>query len=364
MAVKYDKKTDYQALINDAVAKGNYRDAAYYEQQRNAKIQGEKMKYNTTNNYSAFLDYSPSEAVKSYEKQLNAANASKPAAWNGGTYKKQVDDAMDKILNREKFSYDLNGDALYQQYKDQYSALGKQAMMDTMGQAAALTGGYGNSYASTAGNQAYQAYLQQLNDVVPELYGMARDQYDKEGDALQSQYALLADRQNTEYGQYRDTVSDWQANRDYLTNMYNAERDLDYNRYATNYSNALSNAQWQKTYDEGIRQYNEQMAFQKQQYEDEKKQKSSSGGSGGGSSRGSDVGSNYEPKGPSGFSGSSYSDAAAYLKANGKSGKVGGLMTQSEFARRKASYQKTGIGSTEVKNYGSYASYLQAYCNS
>ena len=300
MAVNYDKKTDYQALINSSVAKGNYRDAALYEQQRNAKIQGEGLKYNTTNNYGAFLDYSPSDAVKGYEKQLKAANDSKPADWKGGTYAKAVDQAMNKILNREKFSYDLNGDALYQQYKDQYSALGKQAMMDTMGQAAALTGGYGNSYASTAGNQAYQAYLQQLNDVVPQLYGMARDQYNQEGADLQNQYAMLADRQNTEYGQYRDKVSDWQSNREYLTNMYNTERDLDYNRYANNYNNALSNAQWQKTYEEGLRQYNEsirqfneQMAFEKQKYEDEKAAKSSSGGSGGGRSRGrSDGGGN------------------------------------------------------------------------
>lgn len=71
------------------------------------------------------------------------------------------------------FNYDFNADALYQQYKDKYIQQGQLAMADTMGQAAAMTGGYGNSYAATVGNQAYQAQMQNLNDIVPELYNLA-----------------------------------------------------------------------------------------------------------------------------------------------------------------------------------------------
>ena len=44
---------------------------------------------------------------------------------------------------------------------------GKQAMQDTMGQAAALTGGYGSTYGQAVGQQQYDAYLQNLNDEVP-----------------------------------------------------------------------------------------------------------------------------------------------------------------------------------------------------
>lgn len=50
-------------------------------------------------------------------------------------------------------------------------------MQDTMGQAAALTGGYGNSYAQGVGQQAYQGYLQQLNDNVPQLQAQALQTY-------------------------------------------------------------------------------------------------------------------------------------------------------------------------------------------
>lgn len=118
----------------------------------------------------------------------------------------QLDDTMQRIMNREKFTYDLNGDALYKQYKDQYITGGRMAMMDTMGQAAALTGGYGNSYAQGVGQQAYQGYLQGLNDKIPELYQLAMNQYQAEGDALMDQYGLLADRDADDYAKYQDRM--------------------------------------------------------------------------------------------------------------------------------------------------------------
>ena len=88
---------------------------------------------------------------------------------------------LDQYTNRQPFTYDLTGDALYQQYANQYQRLGNQAMQDTLGQAAGLTGGYNSSYAQSAGQQAYQGYLDQLNDIVPELYGQAYSRYAAEG---------------------------------------------------------------------------------------------------------------------------------------------------------------------------------------
>lgn len=143
---------------------------------------------------------------------------------DGGEYGAAVQNALNKINNREKFSYDLNGDALYQQYKDQYITGGKLAMADTMGQAAALTGGYGNSYAATAGNQAYQGYLQKLNDVVPQLYQMAVDRYNQEGQDLKDQYSIAQQMYNTKYGELADRVSEWQSMQDMLdSKAYNLE---------------------------------------------------------------------------------------------------------------------------------------------
>ena len=131
--------------------------------------------------------YKASDSVNQAKAALDAHEANRVADWTGGTYGDALKGAIDKIANREKFSYDLNGDALYQQYKDQYINQGRLAMQDTIGQASAMTGGYGNSYAATAGNQAYQSYLQKLNDVVPELYQMAYDKYNQEGEDLYNQ---------------------------------------------------------------------------------------------------------------------------------------------------------------------------------
>lgn len=126
-----------------------------------------------------------------------------------GTFDDQLRDIYDKITNRQPFSYDVGSDPMYRMYADKYMQQGKAAMRDTMGQAAALTGGYGNSYAQNVGQQAYDAALQKMGDVIPEFYGMALDQYNAEGDALTKQYGMLGDLAADEYSKYRDQMTDW-----------------------------------------------------------------------------------------------------------------------------------------------------------
>ena len=131
------------------------------------------------------------------------------------------EDILDRILNRADFSYDLGGDALYQQYKDQYMQQGKLAMQDTMGQAAALTGGYGNSYAQTVGQQAYDQYLGRLNEVVPELYSLARSRYTQEGNDLWNLYNAFADREAQDYSREIDARNfDYQQSQDTQNSAY------------------------------------------------------------------------------------------------------------------------------------------------
>lgn len=124
-------------------------------------------------------------------------------------YDEEISSLYQQITNREPFKYDYSTDPIYGQYREQYTQMGKQAMRDSMGQTAALTGGYGNSYGSAVGQQQYDAYLQRLNDVLPELYGQAYDIYNAEGDALRQQYALASDMRGTDYNRYRDALSDY-----------------------------------------------------------------------------------------------------------------------------------------------------------
>lgn len=55
-------------------------------------------------------------------------------------------------------------------------------------------------------------------------------------------------------------------------------------------------------------------------------------------------------------------DASDYMREHGvPAGNIAGMMTRTEWARRKASYQTYGQGSTEVTQYDSYTDYLNAY---
>lgn len=235
----YDKTVDYQALINQAAAKGEYSTAAKYEQQRNEKISGENLGYSQTSEYAAYLpksydgveydlatdymnkinramrngDYS---AAAKYEQQRNAKIDGENLGYGKTylTYTPQYDDEINsllgKLLNREKFSYDASTDPLYQQYKTLYTQQGKTAMQDTMGQAAALTGGYGSSYSQAVGQQQYDAYLQKLNETVPDLYSQAYQVYRDEGDALLDQYQIYLNRDAQDYERHKNYLSEYQ----------------------------------------------------------------------------------------------------------------------------------------------------------
>lgn len=136
---------------------------------------------------------SPAESIR---QQMDTLTANKPGEF---VFADQalLDMTQQAIRDRAAFAYDPNADALYRRYKDSYITQGKQAMEDTMGQAAAMTGGYGSSYAQTAGQQAYQGYLQELNDVLPQLEALAYEKYSDETDRLRENYQLLAAERDT-----------------------------------------------------------------------------------------------------------------------------------------------------------------------
>ena len=216
-------------------------------------------------------DFKYSDETNNYANQLNQWQ--KPSAYQSN-WQQGLDATINKILNGDKFTYDVNGDALYQQYKDQYVNQGKLAMMDTMGQAQAATGGYGNSYAQSVGQQAYQGYLQQLNDIVPELYQLALDKYNSDRADLYNQYGLLSDRENTDYGRYRDTVVDALSERDYLTNQLNESKRWDYGLYSDSWDREHtlhrdSVADWQAAYDVANNEYWNRLNFDYGKYADD-----------------------------------------------------------------------------------------------
>ena len=110
------------------------------------------------------------------------------------------------ITGRPAFSYDPASDPVYNSYAQSYQRRGRLAMRNTMGQAAALTGGYGSSYAQSVGQQQYDSYLQSLGEALPELYGMAWQRYNAEGDALKTAWELASERSEVKRESERETA--------------------------------------------------------------------------------------------------------------------------------------------------------------
>lgn len=183
---------------------------------------------------------------------------------------------------------------------------GQQAMRDTMGAASALTGGYGSTYAQTAGSQAYDQYLAALNDKVPELEQNAYNRYLNEGNEMHNRLNALQGLDDTDYSRYRDTVNDYYTNRDYYNNRYNQEYGYDYGRYQDDLTqdnwetqfrhqqdqDALAQRNWQTQFDYQKEQDAIQNALAQQKLA-ASLSKSSSGGSGSSKKNSSKASSGY-----------------------------------------------------------------------
>lgn len=153
------------------------------------------------------------EARLRYEDALASFEALRGATPNyTSRYDEQIRDLYEQITGRGSFRYDSATDPLYQQYRQDYIMQGRMAMRDTMGQAAALSGGYGSSWAQSVGQQQYDAYLRRLADVLPETYAMAFDAWQAEGDALRGKYETTASLEKSDYDRYLDRLG--QYNRD------------------------------------------------------------------------------------------------------------------------------------------------------
>ena len=120
------------------------------------------------------------------------------------SYDGEISRLYEQIVNRPAFRYDPGSDPLYQSYRTQMLSEGSRAMRDTMGQAAALTGGYGSSYAQSAGQQQYGLYLQKLGQAMPEMYQAAYERYQAQGEALQKQLDTASELAQSEYGRKKE----------------------------------------------------------------------------------------------------------------------------------------------------------------
>lgn len=118
MQYGYNKDTDYKKLMDDAASKGNYAQAAIYEQMRNEKIAGEGLnQWAQTNQYANYLQGAGANTgwKNPYQEELDAA-IKRLQENSGGAYK-----------------WDPENDTAMQEYRKTYLREGDRTMRDTLG---------------------------------------------------------------------------------------------------------------------------------------------------------------------------------------------------------------------------------------
>ena len=180
-----------------------------------------------TDRSSVRLITAPGESLsRDYSNTMTALKESEYALPEfSSSYDEQIAELYNQIVSREAFKYDPMSDSLYGQYREQYTRLGRMAMMDSIGKAAALTGGYGSSYAQKVGQQEYDEYLQKLGQVMPELYAAAYQRYKDQGEDLESKYQTLRGLEGQEYDRYRDQVEDVKYQQEMAAEQEKADND-------------------------------------------------------------------------------------------------------------------------------------------
>lgn len=193
MATKYtyDKKTDYQALINDAVGAGDYQSAALYEQQRNQKISDMDAAGTNTKGH---------QQTNLYSDYLTSSGTPQESAEYKSAYSESINSLLDSLQNGAKFSYDFDADP----EKATYEKNAQGNFNDTLAQISARTGGLASSYAGQASQQAYQ-------DTMDNAYSLLRSQaYDQWQNERTDQYNMLSTLMGldeTAYGRFVDQRS-------------------------------------------------------------------------------------------------------------------------------------------------------------
>ena len=248
--------------------------------------------------------YQKSESVISAEKNLGDWEQNKPESYNS-KYSQEIENVLNSILNREKFTYNINADPLYNQYREQYVNNGKKAMFDTIANASALTGGYANSYAVSAGNQSYNNYLNNLNEIALDLYDRAYFAYQDEGKIDLEKLGILTELDKSGYEKYSDVLNDYYKNGEYLLKKVSDMSESEYERFLDevksfeddreyNYQKYLDEIDKQQFYDElnfSKDKFRQELEFKKAEAERDQKNKdrsynlsvsksNSSGGSG------------------------------------------------------------------------------------
>ena len=196
--------------------------------------------------------FKPSEAVEAAREVQNSLESVRPGEYRS-SFEEELARLYEQISGGKDFSYDAGQDAQYLNYAHLYARRGREAMEDTLGTAAELTGGYASSYAQTASQQAYGRYMQELAELMPELEQSARQQYEASRQRLTDQYDWLSQREQADYKRYLQEQEAWQADYDRAGKEAETLRQAEYNDYKLRLQHYTSMANAEQKASGGVR---------------------------------------------------------------------------------------------------------------
>ena len=176
-------------------------------------------------------------------------------------YESKYGDAIsalaDKILRDEGFSYNYSTDPSYMAAREQAEIDRRRAASDAAANAAALTGGYANSYGATAAGEASAKSYDSLRAMIPSLVDAAYKRWSDARRAELERLDAVRALEKDDYSKYRDEVSDWAKFRDYLADRYDTSAKSDLDRYKA----ALSDWQNDRDYERAVYEYDANAAY-------------------------------------------------------------------------------------------------------
>ena len=152
--------------------------------------------------------------------ELERFEQTKPADYQS-KYQGQIDNVMGKLDDLGDFDYDPAADTAYKQYKNEYTQKAKLANQNAQANASAMTGGYGSSYGTQAGQKAYAATMSDLDNVLDGLTSQNRSEYNTKKSGLEQQLSGLQEAEQNDYSKYQNDLSNWYTNLNYRQNEYN-----------------------------------------------------------------------------------------------------------------------------------------------
>ena len=151
--------------------------------------------------------------------QLEEWEAKKPEDYTS-KYKDRINGVMGQLDGMKEFSYDPTRDAAYEQYKNSYTRQAKLANENAQANASAISGGYGSSYGTQAGQNAYTATMNNLDNVLNSLQDQSRSEYTAKRTGLESQLSGLQNAEQQDYQNYQKDMANWMDGLQYRQNEY------------------------------------------------------------------------------------------------------------------------------------------------